>query len=135
MIDSRLVKWRIRRAAAVTERVPPVQEDGVDEQALLEAMTALADAVVHMNGRDTYELLDYAYGKFLDYDARRAGSAYQLWAEVTDIAEIGPASMELSDRVALMVADDWLAIDASSAQAVDEFFERWACPWERGGVE
>jgi|GEM_PF-1532471 len=128
------MKWRLRRAAAVTESLPPERAVGVDEHALLEAMTAVADAVVHTGGQGAYEFLSDAYSRFLDYDSRRAGSAFLLWAEVVDIAEVGPASEESSERVARMVAEEWLAIDASSGEEVDEFFERWARPWERGGI-
>jgi hypothetical protein len=101
-----------------------------------DANSRLADVMTRASlriaaGERPYDVCIEACGALTNADifgkADHDGTAYILWAEISDLYDSpsGPRSEAACDAMALAVAIDWLAIDAELVGSVSSFFQRW----------
>lgn len=98
------------------------------DAALVRVLTEVAEKVIAPEERP-YDIAIDAMGAIggVLTEARHAGVAYMLWAEISDLLDAprGPESEEMCDAYARAAATDWLAVDATSPEAVTFYFDRW----------
>lgn len=94
-------------------------------------MTEMARKVLQP-GRRTYDIINEGVNQFIDKlaDCSHGGTAYVLWMEISDLYDDprGPLLEELCEEIGRKAAAEWLSVDQTSQEAIDEFFARWRTP-------
>lgn len=92
------------------------------------AMSRAAERIQSTDARP-YDVAIDAMGELggLLVEEQRAGVAYLLWAEISDLYDDprGPGSEALCDRTARAAALDWRGIDPTSSHEIATYFEQW----------
>jgi hypothetical protein len=100
--------------------------EAMDKRVITE-MTDAATEVLARSGGDVYDAMMDTTGRLLEVVEREhAGAAYLLWSVFCDRWELadGPAAVESVAASAREFAAAWLAIDRTSDQEVNAFFDR-----------
>lgn len=98
------------------------------ELQLVRMMDSLTQRILNPGERRIYDLLIEGVGPFTDlFDLEWAGCAYQVWAAIGDLVDApwGPHSDAACETTARAAAADWLAIDRSKRESIDDFFRAW----------
>lgn len=105
------------------------------------AMTEMARKVLQPSGARTYDVINEGVNQFIDEfaDCSHGDRAYVLWMDISDLYDDprGPLSEEWCEEIGRKAAAEWLSVDQTSGNAIDEFFARWRTrePWQASSGE
>lgn len=113
-----------------------MDDDANLECRFLKAMTDVAHEVLQATDGQIYDLVMEQAQQFIGelLGCSHDGGAYNLWMEVSDLYDDprGPMSEETCGQIGRKAATEWLSIDQTSTDAINQFFDRWQTrhPWQ-----
>jgi hypothetical protein len=118
----------------------PTRDRNADHE-VNRVMTEIATTVVD-GGDGVYDFLRGCSGLFTAdtvtlFAATHAGSAYVLWAKISDLDDhpAGPQSEDAMLERAVEAAVDWLTVNTRSERQIRAYFARWKKRQRRGWWE
>ena len=107
-------------------------EHTIREARFLQAMTDVANKVLEAEREQIYDLVMEEAEQFIRelLGSSHDGGAYALWMQISDLYDnpAGPASEEACEKIGRKAAAEWLSVDKSSPDEIDQFFTRWQTP-------